>query len=100
MNNNGVLTAYKLDSGEQVYATRLPMGSFSASPVAADGRVYFASETGEVHVLRAGAEYQLLATNTMDEVVMATPAMSDGLLLVRTQSQLVGIAEGEKLASR
>ena len=100
VNNNGVLTAYKLDSGEQVYATRLPMGSFSASPVAADGRVYFASETGEVHVLRAGAGYQLLATNTMDEVVMATPAMSDGLLLVRTQSQLVGIAEGEKLASR
>ena len=54
VNNNGILTAYKLDSGEQVFATRLPLGSFSASPVAADGRLYFAGETGEVHVLRAG----------------------------------------------
>jgi outer membrane protein assembly factor BamB len=99
VNNNGILTAYRIDGGEMVYSTRLPMGSFSASPVAADGRLYFASETGEVHVLRAGAEYQLLTTNAMDEVVMATPAMSDGLLLIRTQSQLVGIAEGEKLAS-
>jgi outer membrane protein assembly factor BamB len=100
VNNNGILTAYKLDGGELLFATRLPQGSFSASPVAADGRLYFASETGEVHVLRAGAEYQLLTTNTMDEVVMATPAVSNGLLLIRTQSQLVGIAEGEKLASR
>jgi outer membrane protein assembly factor BamB len=100
VNNNGILTAYKLDSGEQVYATRLPLGSFSASPVAADGRIYFASETGEVHVLRAGTDYQLLTTNAMDEVVMATPAMSDGLLVIRTVSQVIGIAEGEKLASR
>ena len=98
VNNNGILTAYKLDSGERAFSTRLPMGSFSASPVAADGRLYFTSETGEVHVLRAGAEYQLLTTNNMDEVVMATPAMSDGLLVVRTASQVVGIAEGEKLA--
>ena len=100
VNNNGILTAYKLDNGEQVFATRLPLGSFSASPVAADGRLYFPSETGEVHVLRAGADYQLLTTNGMDEVVMATPAISDGLLVVRTVSQVVGIAEGEKLASR
>jgi hypothetical protein len=83
-----------------VYQTRLPTGAFSASPVAADGRLYFASETGDVHVLRAGAEYQLLTTNPMDEVVMATPAISDGLLVVRTQNHLVGIAEGAKLASR
>jgi outer membrane protein assembly factor BamB len=100
VNNNGILTAYRLAGGEQVYQTRLPMGSFAASPVAADGRLYFASETGEVHVLRAGPEYQLLTTNAMDEVVMATPAMSDGLLVVRTLKHVVGIAEGEKLAAR
>ena len=81
-----------------IFATRLPLGSFSASPVAADGRLYFTSETGEVHVLRAGADYQLLTTNAMDEIVMATPAISDGLLVIRTVSQVVGIAEGEKLA--
>ena len=49
-------------------------------------------------LLRAGADYQLLTTNAMDEIVMATPAISDGLLVIRTVSQVVGIAEGEKLA--
>ena len=99
VNNNGILTAYQLSDGQQAYQTRLPMGSFSASPVAADGRLYFASETGEVHVLRAGAQYELLATNAMDEVVMATPAVSDGLLVIRTLHHVVGIAEGERLAA-
>ena len=75
MNNNGILTCYRADTGEQVYQTRLGAvgASFAASPVAADGRLFFASETGEVYVLRAGPEYELLATNVMDEVVMATP---------------------------
>ncbi|HKQ60376.1 MAG TPA: PQQ-binding-like beta-propeller repeat protein [Candidatus Polarisedimenticolaceae bacterium] len=95
-NNNGILTCYRADSGEQVYQTRLGGGgaSFSASPIAADGRLYFTAETGEVYVLRAGAEYALLATNALDEVVMATPAISDGLLVVRTLGQVVGIAAG------
>ena len=51
-------------------------------------------------MLRAGPDYQLLTTNVMDEVVMATPAMSDGLLVIRTLKHVVGIAEGERLASR
>jgi outer membrane protein assembly factor BamB len=98
VNNNGILTAYRLSSGELAYQTRLPMGSFAASPVAADGRLYFLGETGEVHVLRAGAAYELVTTNAMDEIVMATPALSDGLLVVRTVHHVVGIAEGERLA--
>jgi outer membrane protein assembly factor BamB len=93
VNNNGILTCYRLDTGQQVYQTRLPGASFSASPVAADGRLYFASESGEVYVLQAGPEFQLLATNTLDEVTMATPAISDGLLVARTLGHLVGIGE-------
>jgi outer membrane protein assembly factor BamB len=98
LNNNGILTGYRADTGEQVYQTRLGAGatSFSASPIAADGRLYFASEAGEVYVLRAGPSYELLATNPMDEVVMATPALSDGLLVVRTLGHVVGIAEDGK----
>jgi outer membrane protein assembly factor BamB len=94
-NNNGILTCYRADTGEQVYQTRLgeTAASFASSPVAADGRIYFPSETGEVFVLRAGPDYELLATNSMDEVVMATPAISDGLLVVRTLGHVVGIAE-------
>ena len=97
-NNNGILTCYRADTGEQVYQTRLGQAgaSFSASPVAADGRIYFPSETGEVFVLRAGPEYGLLATNTMDEVVMATPAISNGVLVVRTLGHVVGIGESSR----
>jgi len=94
-NNNGTLASYKAATGEQVYQTRVGSNaSFSASPVAADGRLYFPSETGEIYVLRAGPEFELLTTNNMDEVVMASPAISDGLLLIRTLGHLVGIAEG------
>ena len=100
MNNNGILTCYRADTGEQVYQTRLGAAgaSFSASPVAADGRLYFASETGEVYVLRAGPESELLATNVMDEVVMATPAISDGLMVVRTPGTWSGLAVPDKAA--
>jgi outer membrane protein assembly factor BamB len=93
--NNGVLACYRADTGEQLYQARVGTGSsaFSASPVAADGRLYVASENGEVYVLRAGAERAQLARNDMGEVVMATPAISDGLLVVRTLGHLVGLTE-------
>ena len=102
VNNNGILTCYRADTGEQVYQTRLGTAgaSFSASPVAADGRLFFASETGEVYVLRAGPEFELLATNVMDEVVMATPAISNGLMVVRTLGHVVGLGEPKAAASR
>jgi outer membrane protein assembly factor BamB len=102
VNNNGILTCYRADTGAQVYQTRLGAvgASFAASPVAADGRLFFASETGEVYVLRAGPEFELLATNVMDEVVMATPALSDGLMVVRTTGHVVGLAAPERAAAR
>jgi len=83
--NNGVLTAYRVGTGEQIYQKRLggTGGAFSASPVAADGKIYCVSEDGDVFVIKAGPEYEELATNSMGEVVMATPAISDGLLIVR-----------------
>ncbi|HEU0105553.1 MAG TPA: PQQ-binding-like beta-propeller repeat protein, partial [Vicinamibacteria bacterium] len=65
----------------------------SASPIAADGRLYVAAETGEVYVLRAGEQQELLAKNEMGEVVMATPALSDGLLVVRTLGHVIGIED-------
>ena len=57
-NNNGILTAYRAETGEQLSIIRLSptTASFSASPVAADGKLYFASETGDVYILRAGPE--------------------------------------------
>jgi outer membrane protein assembly factor BamB len=91
--DNGILSAYDAKTGERIYQQRVGPGSsgFSASPVAADGRLYLASEDGDIFVVRAGRTYELLATNRMGEVTMATPALSGNLLIVRTQTQLVGI---------
>jgi outer membrane protein assembly factor BamB len=55
-------------------------GAYSASVVAADGKVYFTSEDGDVFVIKAGNQYELLASNTMGEVLMATPTISDGMI--------------------
>ena len=83
-NTGGVLTVYDARTGEQVYRERLGSGAaFAASPVAADGRVYFTSQDGDVYVIKAGPSYELLAMNPVDELVMATPAIADSMLIVR-----------------
>ncbi len=94
--NNGVLTAYNAKTGEQIYQQRIgdKGGAYSASPVAADGKLYFTSEDGEIFVVKAGTKYELLATNPMGEVCMATPAISGGMIIVRTQRHVYGIGEG------
>jgi len=92
LNNNGVLTAYAADRGERVFRARVGGGgAFSASPVAADGRLYMANEDGDVVVVQAGREYVELARNSMGEVIMATPAISDGVIVVRTLGHIWGI---------
>lgn len=93
--NDGVLTAYDARTGERLYRARVGGGgSFSASPIAADGRLYFANEDGDVVVARAGRTYQELAKNQMKEVIMSTPAISDGFIIVRTLGHVYGIGEG------
>jgi outer membrane protein assembly factor BamB len=90
--NNGVVTAYDGATGERLYRARVGGGgSFSASPVAADGRLYFANEDGDIFVARAGRTYQEIAKNEMKEVIMSTPAISDGLVIVRTIAHVYGI---------
>jgi len=81
---NGVLAAYDVRGGQRVYQERVAGGgSFSASPVAADGKLYVTSEDGDVSVVRAGPTFELLATNHLGQVVMATPAISDGIIIIR-----------------
>ena len=90
--NNGVVTAYDGATGERLYRARVGGGgSFSASPIAADGRLYFANEDGDIFVARAGRTYQEIAKNEMKEVIMSTPAISDGVVIVRTLGHVYGI---------
>jgi outer membrane protein assembly factor BamB len=90
--DSGVLSTYDAGTGERLYQVRMGEGvsSFSASPVAA-GRIYFASEDGTVYVVRAGRTYELLATNMLDAVTLATPAIIGNLLIVRTKSETIAL---------
>jgi outer membrane protein assembly factor BamB len=91
---NGALAAYNVRTGQRVYQERVgPGGSFAASPVAADGRIYLSSEDGDVFVVKAGPAYELLATNHMGQVLMATPAISDGTIIIRGLKDVFAIGQ-------
>ena len=93
--DNGVLSAYDVNTGTRLYQRRVApdVGGVSASPVAANGRVYIASEDGVLFVIRAGGRFELLARNDMRELCLATPALSDDLLLVRTRTHLYALRD-------
>jgi outer membrane protein assembly factor BamB len=91
--NNGVFDAYELETGEEVYRQRLPQvgNGFSASPVAADGKIYLSSEDGDIIVVAAGREFRHLATNPTGETLMATPALSGAAMYVRAARTLFAV---------
>ncbi|MEK6289671.1 MAG: PQQ-binding-like beta-propeller repeat protein [Acidobacteriota bacterium] len=91
--NNGLFDAYNLRTGEEVYRQRLPVvgSGFSASPVASDGKLYLSNEDGEMLVIAAGQKFAHIATNSMGEMLMATPALSDGVMYVRSSASLFAV---------
>ncbi len=91
--NNGLFDAYRIETGDEVYRQRLthPGSGFSASPVAADGKIYLANEDGDMLVVTAGPDFKPIATNTMGEFLMATPALSEGVMYVKSASTLWAI---------
>jgi len=90
--DNGVLSAYDAKTGENIYQQRLPT-SFSASPVAANGKLYLSSEDGDVFVVKAGRQYELLSRNVMSQPLMATPALTEGMLIVRGENAIYALGE-------
>ena len=94
LNINGIVTAYDPQTGKRAFRGRVGVGgAYSASPVGADGRLYIASEDGEVYVISATSGLAQIAKNDMKEVIMATPAISDGLIVLRTIGHLYGIGQ-------
>jgi outer membrane protein assembly factor BamB len=96
--NNGVLDAYDVGTGAEIYRQRLPLigSGYSASPVAADGRLYLSNEDGEMLVVAAGRTFRHVATNPMGELLMATPALSEGVMYVRSSASLFAIGSAKK----
>ncbi|MCA1576553.1 MAG: PQQ-binding-like beta-propeller repeat protein [Acidobacteria bacterium] len=91
--NNGTFDAYNLKTGDELYRQRLPLvgNGFSASPIAADGKIYLPNEDGEILVVSAGEKFAHVATNSMGELLMATPALSEGVMYVRTAQSLFAV---------
>ena len=87
--NGGIVNARVAKTGELLYTGRLGApGYYYSSPVAADNKIYVASEEGVVVVLAAGGKLNVLATNRLDGAIMATPALAEGTIYVRTDSHL------------
>lgn len=88
----GVLNAFEARTGRHAYRARLGQGQgFTASAVAADGKLYYTSEEGDVFVVRAGSAFELLAQNPLGEVALASPAVSEGVLYFRTRTHLIAV---------
>lgn len=89
---NGNLTCYHATSGVVIYKERIPdaMG-ITASGVASDGKLYYSLEQGDVVVVKAGPEFEIISRNPLDDLIMATPAISGNMLYFRTQHTLVAV---------
>jgi outer membrane protein assembly factor BamB len=88
----GAVTAIDAASGRRIWQQRVD-GIFSASPVAGDGKIYFVSETGETIVVKAGRQPEVLARNDLGERLIASPAISNGQLFIRSDGQLFAIGK-------
>jgi outer membrane protein assembly factor BamB len=92
INDGGILSALEAKTGQAVWTNRIG-NAFSASPVAAAGRVYFFDEEGQTTVIQAGREFKVLATNALDDGVMGSPAIADRAMFLRTKTHLYRIEE-------
>lgn len=92
VSDDGIATCLDATTGQNVWRERLG-GNFSASPILVGDRIYFFSEEGKTYVVRAGRSYELLAENDLDEQTLASCAVADHALIVRTAGHLYRIAE-------
>ena len=91
--DEGIVTCYDAKTGEEFFRNRLGGGGsgFTASPVAADGKLYYTSEYGEIYVVKADRKFEILAINDMEIECMATPAISEGVIFWRTRNEIIAV---------
>jgi outer membrane protein assembly factor BamB len=97
--DRGFFTAHDAKTGKMVYdKVRIDpaAGAFTSSPWAYNGKIFCLSEDGDTFVIQAGAEYKLVGKNSLDEMCMATPAIAQGSLVIRTASKLFRISKGAR----
>jgi outer membrane protein assembly factor BamB len=90
--SDGLLSCLALDDGRTLWREELG-GPVNASLVAGAGHVYATTESGDVYVVRASDNFELIGTNAMHELCLATPAIADSQIFIRTESRLFCISE-------
>jgi len=90
VNDTGIVTCLSAADGSEVWRSRIS-DSYSSSPVAAEGRIYFSSEDGKTTVIEAARTFKVLAENVLDDGIMASPAIDGRALYLRTKSHLYRI---------
>ena len=94
VNDRGIMWCLDAKTGAEVYAQqRLKPGAYSGSPVLADGKIYVTNEEGLTSVVRAGAKFEVLAENTLNDYCLSSPAISDGQIFIRTSQTLYCIGK-------
>jgi outer membrane protein assembly factor BamB len=88
--DNGILSAVDAKNGERLWQERVG-GTFSASPIAGDGKVYFMSEGGETIVIKAGRTFEVVSRNRLDGHFVASPAAGGGRLFLRADDRLIAV---------
>ena len=83
----GIASCLNAATGEAYWSERLG-GNFSASPVAAEGRIYFVNEAGVTSVVRADKTFSLVAKNDLGERSLASPALDEGAIFIRTETKM------------
>lgn len=95
MTDRGMMSCLDAKTGKLIYeGARLPIpATFTASPVAFDGKILLTSEDGDTYVIKAGPQHEVMTTNSIDEPVYASPAISDGMIFLRGEKNLYCISK-------
>jgi outer membrane protein assembly factor BamB len=94
LNDRGILWCRDAKTGSEIWGSqRVWPGTYSASPVVADGKLYVTSEDGITTVLEAGPEFKVLGENDLSDYTLSSPAISDGQIFIRTQKYLYCIGK-------
>ena len=100
VNDQGIVWVFDAQTGEEIYGRqRLRPGTYSASPILADGKIYITNEAGLTSVFRAGPQFELLAENDLEDYVLSSIAVSQGQLFLRTSTYLYAIGEHNPTAN-
>jgi len=95
--DRGFFTSHDARTGKEIYGRQritAEASGFTSSPWAYNGKIFAMSEEGDTYVIQAGSEFKVLGKNSLNEMTLATPAVSRGSLIVRTASKLYRITKG------